>query len=167
MLIQGQEFTMARKKVISASGPRTPREPPDDLATGPQIDFADAVKHKQFEKYVEDLKTRRIPLKRLQLSDKMGNGLRVIIRPTGHISYHCHYFAPEWPADLVADDEDEAKVVRPLKKIGVYPESSVAKVRQRALVITTLAKNGMDYRWALLPRVLREIDKEGLKWRPL
>jgi Arm DNA-binding domain len=153
----------AKKKVISIRGPRMPRMTTDE---GPQIDFADAVKVGRFEEYVKDMQSGRFPLQRLHLSDTEGNGLRVIIRKTGLITYHCHYFAPPDPPQSLELDEEEAVGGRPLQKIGSYPSTSVATARHRAQVITTLAKNGIDFRWGLLPRVLREIDEKGVRWKP-
>jgi hypothetical protein len=152
----------AKKKVISIRGPRSTESVP----YAPQIDFADAVRHKRFEEFVTDMQSGRNPLQRMHLTDTEGNGLRVIIRRTSKITYHCHYFAPDPPEDSDDEDFEIAGGKRPLQKIGSYPATSVATVRHRAMVISTLAKNGIDFRWGMLPRLLKEIDEKGLKWRP-
>lgn len=162
-LIQGHDSTMPRKKVIAIRGPRTPRQPIDE---GPQIDFADAVKHKRFEEFVRDMQSGRWPSKRLHLTDTEGNGLRAIVRITGEVTYHCHYFAPkEVPSGVVLQEGDPVGG-RPLQKIGSYPDTPVALVRERAAYITELAMRGYDFRWGLLSRALRDLDEKGLRWRP-
>ena len=82
----------AKKKAIVVRGPRAPAE-----ALARQIDFAEYAKSGGFERLVEDMQSGRTPVHRLHLTDTEGNGLRVIIRRTGVITYHCHYFAPEPP----------------------------------------------------------------------
>jgi hypothetical protein len=134
--------------------------------SSPQIDFAEYAKSGGFERLVEDMQSGRNPVQRLHLTDTHGNGLRVIIRRTGVITFHCHYFAPEPPAEMELGEEEAGGGARPLLKIGSYPGTDVRTARHRAEVVTKLAQLGIDVRWGLQARLMKELDSKGLKWRP-
>jgi Arm DNA-binding domain len=134
--------------------------------SSPQIDFAEYARSRGFERLVEDMQSGRNPVQRLHLTDTQGNGLRVIIRKTGMITYHCHYFAPEPPADMEYEEEEVGGGARPLLKIGSYPGTDVKTARHRAEVVSALARSGIDVRWGLQARLMKELDAKGLKWRP-
>lgn len=148
----------AKKKVIVIRGQRAPAD-----TFSPHIDFAEYAKNGEFERILGEMQSGHIPMTRMVLSDKEGNGLRVIIRRTGSIAYHCHYFAPEPPDNRETDEDDAA---RPLLKIGTYPKTPVRTVRERAATITKLAEMGINVRWGLDDRLMKELDERGIKWKP-
>ena len=156
-----EALTDMAKKVIVVRGRRSSQAE----SAGPQIDFAEYVKNGRFEGLVEDLQSGRNPVQRIVLTDTEGNGLRVIIRRTGVITYHCHYFAPDAPEGVELDD-NETGGGRPLIKIGTYPGTPIKVVRERAKIVTDLAANGIDVRWGGHARLMRELDSRGVKWKP-
>jgi Arm DNA-binding domain len=151
-----------KRKMSVVRGPRASA----GGGVAPQIDFAEYAKGGGFERLVEDMQSGRNPIQRLHLSDTEGNGLRVIIRRTGVITYHCHYFAPPPPDDLELEEDEVGGGARPLMKIGTYPSTDVKTARHRAEVVTKLAQSGIDVRWGLHARLMKELDSKGLKWRP-
>lgn len=98
-----------------------------------------------------DLKSGRIPLPRVNVSDDVQVGLRAIIRNTGNISFHANY-----------DYQDS----RPWFKIGDYPDMSIKKARELTFTIRELASKGIDVQAGMHERLLRELEERGTKWRP-
>jgi hypothetical protein len=103
-----------------------------------------------FKGLVEDLETKRVPLKKIVLSDDRQVGLSVIIRDTGTISYHVQYELPD---------------ARPQLKIGNYPDMSVERARNIASTIVALARKGIDVQSGLHDRLIRELEQRGEKWK--
>lgn len=104
-----------------------------------------------FEKFVEDLKTDRLPLKKVTLSDPIQIGLKAIIRESGVVSFHVQY---------------EVGTSRPMLKLGEYPAMSVNEARKIAKTVRTLGDRGIDVQEGLHERLVRELLEQGEKWRP-
>jgi hypothetical protein len=107
---------------------------------------------KVFEALADDLKSGRIPLDRVVVSDDRTTGLRAIIRNTGAISFHVQYLS-----------EDGS---RPYILMGHYPDTTVDRARERARTIHTLAAKGIDPTAGLHARLLKELDRDGVRWKP-
>lgn len=152
----------ARRRVTVVRGPRARATKEHGI-----VDFAQFIKEGRFEDIVKDLQSGRNPSRVVNLSDIEGNGLRVKIRPTGRVSFHCQYTAPD-PAEGEEFELDEAESIggRPAPKIGIYPRDDIKIVRQRAATVTGLAERGIDIRRGLFDRLVRELDERGLKWKP-
>jgi hypothetical protein len=104
------------------------------------------------EKLADDLKAKRIPLDRVTVTDEMVQNHRAIVRNTGLISFHVQY--------------RQADGTRPYLKIGDYPEMSIKRARALAETIRKLVEKGIDPTDGLHKRLIRELEKEGDKWRP-
>jgi hypothetical protein len=104
-----------------------------------------------FESIAKDLESGRIPLDRVTVTDDAQVGLRAIIRNTGLISFHVTY------------DVDGS---RPYLKLGDHPAMSVTRARAVAKTVRGLADNGVDVQQGLHERLIRELEKDGMKWRP-
>lgn len=104
-----------------------------------------------FEALADDLKSKRIPLDRVTVSDDMQTGLRVIIRNTGLVSFHVQY------------DIDGS---RPYLKLGDHPDMTVPEARSLAATVRTLADHGIDPQAGLHERLVRELKEKGARWRP-
>jgi hypothetical protein len=107
-----------------------------------------------FEAIAKDLESGRLPLKIVTIADDQAVGLSAKIRDTGAISYHIQY---------ALKDKEAA---RPQLKIGEHPTTNIETARARARTIRGLADLGIDVQAGLHDRLYRELDKEGLKWRP-
>lgn len=97
-----------------------------------------------------DLDTGRIPLERIVLSDPIQIGLRAIVRKAG-VTLHAHY---------------EVGGARPMIKLGEIDEISIEEARKLTAVIRDLGLRGIDVQEGMHERLIRELRKEGAKWRP-
>jgi hypothetical protein len=102
-----------------------------------------------------DLKSGRTPLSRIQIVDDMVIGLRAMIFKDGGITYHASY--------TVGDE-------RPFIKIGkgnaADPDYITIKdARELTKTIKALGDKGVDVREALMPRLRRELLRDGARWR--
>jgi hypothetical protein len=105
----------------------------------------------------EDLKSRRLPMERTHLSDDIVAGLRALITKTGDVSYHANYFI---------DGND-----RRMMKIGSANKESpdylpLADARAITKTIKDLADRGINAQEGLMPRLVRELLRDGTRWRP-
>jgi hypothetical protein len=103
----------------------------------------------------KDLQTGRLPLERTQVSDDMVAGLRAAINKSGRISFHASYY--------VGDK-------RPFLDIGeLDPRSpdhiSLADAREITKTIKALGDKGINVQDGLHRRLLRELKRDGVKWR--
>jgi hypothetical protein len=109
-----------------------------------------------FKNILADLQSGRWPLQRTQISDDMVTGLRMMINKSGLMSYHASYY--------VGDD-------RPFMKIGDANEDSpdyisLEDAREITKTIIALGEKGIDVQDGLHRRLIRELKKEGTRWRP-
>lgn len=104
------------------------------------------------EGLAEDLKTGRIPLDRLTVTDNEQANLRAVIRNTGLISYHVQYSLPNGS--------------RPFMKVGNYPDMPIKTARELCRTITSLASRGIDPQEGLHERLIRELLDKGERWKP-
>ncbi len=104
-----------------------------------------------FEGLADDLKSGRIPLDRVTVSDNIVTGLRAIIRNTGGISFHIGY--------TVGGS-------RPYLKLGEHPDMTIAEARAIAKTVKSLAEKGIDVQAGLHDRLIRELKEKGERWRP-
>lgn len=130
---------MARRKDTSGSKTHDPRVVPGRF----NIDT--------FQSILKDLKSKRVPLRKVTVSDDMESGLRAIIRDTGVISYHFNF---------KGDD------VRAYLKLGEHPELTLNEARSLARTIRALSARGIDPTKGLHDRLMRELLDKGDKWRP-
>lgn len=109
------------------------------------------------EMLAKDLKSGRLKLNRITLSDNIVKGLRAIVRDTGLISYHIYY---------TVGDSDAAYL-----KVGVHDPKNpdhltIPQAREIAKVVKALGKKGIDPQEGLHQRLVRELFEQGEKWRP-
>lgn len=92
-----------------------------------------------------------LPNGKLSIGDEMQEGLRAIILKDGTISYHVGY---------------RIEGSRPYIKVGTHPYMSINDARQLAKTIRHLASVGIDVQDGLHKRLIAELQREGIKWRP-
>lgn len=108
------------------------------------------------EGIARDLASGKLKLPRVQISDDIVTGLRVMINKSGLITAHSAYTVGE---------------NRPFLKIGSLnkgdPEYiSIAEARELTKTIKALGDKGIDVQEGLHRRLIRELKREGTKWRP-
>lgn len=108
---------------------------------------------------LKDMKSGRIKASngRFQVSDSMVTGLRAQIFVSGVISYHVSYYYDEGTK-------------RPFLLFGYANKDhplylTVADARHIAKTIIGLAEKGTNVQDGLLPRLIFELNRDGLKWR--
>jgi hypothetical protein len=104
----------------------------------------------------DSLKLEKVPMARLTVSDDLVVGLRAMVFKNGEISYHASY-------TLHGE--------RPFLQIGSANKKSpdyltVTDAREITKTIKALADNGIDVKDGLMPRLRRELLRDGVKWRP-
>lgn len=104
------------------------------------------------ESLAADMRDGKLKLPRLLVSDDVQSGLRAIIRSSGAISFHAHYYAPNG--------------TRPMALIGDYPETSITAARSITKTIVALAARGIDPIEGMRTRLMKELLDLGEKWRP-
>lgn len=109
-----------------------------------------------FEALANDLKSRRIPLPRMTVSDNVQVGLRVNIRDTGMITFHVQYEI----------EDKKGNKSRPYRAIGHHPDMSIAEARTLAKTIIALAGKGVDPFGDMDKRIIHELKRDGERWRP-
>ena len=87
----------------------------------------------------------------ISIGDDRQPGLRAIIRKSGAVTFHCMYYFG---------------ASRPMVLVGQFPETSIEEARHLAQVVRGLAEKGIDVQEGLHERLLRELQEEGLNWRP-
>lgn len=114
-------------------------------------------------KILKDLQTGRLPLPRVQISDDMVTGLRAMINrggtkqnPGGSIALHAAY--------AVGGS-------RPLVKLGELQDGAeepitIDEARELTKVIQALGDEGIDVQEGLHRRLMSEIRRDGINWRP-
>jgi hypothetical protein len=110
-----------------------------------------------FHLAAEEMKSGKFPAKRMQHADKVVTGLRAQIFPTGLISYHCQFYVgEERPFMLIGYGHD--------KKDPLY--LTVEEARNVARTIIALGNKGINPQLGLLPRLIKELKRDGERWRP-
>lgn len=104
----------------------------------------------------KDLKSGRVTLDKLSVSDEMQVGLRAVIRKSGVISLHAAYTIGE---------------SRPLIRLGDLDKRSeeyisIDDARALTKTIQYLADRGIDVQEGLHRRLVRELREQGNRWRP-
>lgn len=89
--------------------------------------------------------------KKITLSDPMTTGLQAIIRPSGAISFHVHY---------------HYNGHRPLLKLGDFPGMTIVQARELTRTVIALGELGIDPQEGFRERLIRELLRDGEKWRP-
>jgi len=98
-----------------------------------------------------DLKSRRLPMDRQQISDDLVTGLRAIITKDGRVTFHASYTLGE---------------SRPFLILGEMGKISLTQARELTKTIKALAANGINVQEGLHERLIRELLTKGVKWRP-
>jgi hypothetical protein len=99
-----------------------------------------------------DLQSGRLgTLDKVTIGDDDQPGLRAIVRKSGTVSFHVIYSV---------NDE------RPILLIGHWPHTSIDEARDLAKTIRTLAAEGIDVTEGLHARLISELKRDGIKWRP-
>jgi len=111
----------------------------------------------QLEMLANDLKTGRLKLNRITVSDNIVKGLRAVVRDTGLISYHTYY---------TVGPDDAAYL-----KIGVHDPKNpdhltIPEARDLARTIKALGKKGIDPQEGLHQRLIKELRESGVSWKP-
>lgn len=104
---------------------------------------------KVFLQLAADLKSGRVPVPRQTLTK---DGLQVIIRDTGTISYLVIYNSGNTRTTLTLGSHDEGM--------------RLAEARYLADTIRALSDKGIDVQAGLHKRLIRELKEQGTKWRP-
>lgn len=55
---------------------------------------------------------------------------------------------------------------RPIVTVGHFPKTTLEQARYRTRIVNELAKLGIDVQEGFHERTMREIDQEGMHWRP-
>lgn len=107
-------------------------------------------------KVAEDLSSGRLPLERVRISDDMVVGLRAVVARSGLITLHVSY--------EVGDE-------RPFFKIGDLNKDSpdhisIEDAREMAKTIKSLGDRGINVEDASRRRLLKELKRDGVGWKP-
>lgn len=113
------------------------------------------------EDFIADLKSGRLPLPKVTLTDEMQPGLHCMIRPTGNASFHVQYYNKEG--------------TRPYFLIGRHAPGesdhlTIDRARFLAKTIRALADKGVDVDDGLKNlriQVMLDLEAQGEKWRPI
>lgn len=113
------------------------------------------VTEKSLLKIADDIASGRTPVGRITVSDDFVVGLRVMILKSGAVSYHVSY---------------HLNGERPFLYIGSAKKGDpdylpLAEARETAKTIKALAEKGVDVQDGLLPRLMRELKRDGVRWR--
>lgn len=113
------------------------------------------VTEKSLFNIASDMVSGRSLVGRTTVSDDLVVGLRIMILKSGTISYHASY---------------TLKGERPFLYIGSANRDqpdylSLAEARETVKTIKALADKGVDVQDGLLPRLIRELKRDGVKWR--
>lgn len=87
----------------------------------------------------------------VSIGDDRQPGLRAIIRKSGAVTFHAMYYFGD---------------SRPMITVGQFPETTIEEARHLTKVVRGLAEKGIDVQEGLHSRLLRELEEEGLDWRP-
>jgi hypothetical protein len=99
-----------------------------------------------------DLQSGRMgAVDKVTIGDDEQSGLRAIVRKSGTVSFHVIY---------TVNGE------RPILLVGHWPETSIDEARDLAKTIRTLAAEGIDPTLGLHARLISELKRDGIKWRP-
>lgn len=104
----------------------------------------------------EDLKAGRLPLERVRVSDDVVTGLRAVCNRSGLVTLHVSY--------EVGDD-------RPFKLLGSLNDGednqiTINEARNLAKTIKALGDRGINVDKANDQRLLKELKRDGVAWRP-
>lgn len=124
------------------------REGPGRRVTRPSKFSADLI-----NALIKDLQEKRLPLGKITITDEETPGLRAIIRDSGTVTLSLQYAVT-------------GQKLRPTISLGEFPEMSIQKARNYSKTILELGKQGIDIQQGLLPRLLKELERDGVKWRP-
>lgn len=87
------------------------------------------------------------------LTDTKVEGIRVYAFPSGEVTIGVFYRVPGLKTRMEF-------------MFGNYPKDiRIPEARKLALVVRTLADNGIDIREGLQPRLMKELRRDGLDWR--
>lgn len=103
----------------------------------------------------DDLKSGRLPLERVRVSDDMCVGLRAVVNRSGAVSLHVSY--------EVGED-------RPFKLLGSINKGAknyitIEDARELAKTIKALGERGINVDEANDKRLLKELKTQGINWR--
>jgi hypothetical protein len=114
------------------------------------------VTEKTLLKIADDIKAGRMPADRFTISDDLQVGLRCLILKSGEVTYSASYhFAGERPYLKIGSARKEDPDYLPL-----------AEAREITKTIKALADKGIDVQEGLLPRLIRELKRDGVRWKP-
>lgn len=106
-------------------------------------------------KMAKDVQSGTLPVPKkspwLSFGDDRVPGLRAIIRKSGAVTFHAMY--------NIGDS-------RPMILVGSFPETSIEEARHLANIVRGLARMGIDVQEAMHPRLLKELERDGMSWRP-
>lgn len=89
---------------------------------------------------------------RFRVFDDQQPGLQFVFYKTGDITCHAGY---------------AINASRPLAKIGDYGDNmNLQEARHITKLVRELGDRGIDVQDSYLPRLIRELKRDGLKWRP-
>jgi hypothetical protein len=127
--------------------PRASRKKVALAAKVPKSEFTAEI----LESISNALKSGRMKVDKMMISDDVQTGLRALVRSTGTVSFHCQY---------------DFNGSRPMLKVGDLGETTVEEARELTKTIRALAANGIDVQSGLHERLLRELRAQGTRWRP-
>jgi hypothetical protein len=133
----------------SVSGPRTEVRWTNDAS-------AFGFNEQTFEKFKKDLKhplLKKIPGGRQTITDPHQPGLRANIFKSGQVSFIVEYRIPGF-------------TTRSHLTLGNFPDMSIEEARELAVVVRELGSRGVDVQAGLHDRLIQELRRDGLNWRP-
>jgi hypothetical protein len=127
--------------------PRASRKTVAQAVKAPKSEFT----AERLQAMSDALKSGRMKVDKLMISDDIVTGLRALVRSTGTVSFHCQY---------------DFNGSRPMLKVGDLGETTVEEARELTKTIRALAAKGIDVQSGLHERLLRELRAQGTRWRP-
>ncbi len=110
----------------------------------------------RLEAFARDLKSQRVPLERQQVSDDRVTGLRAMCHKSGLITFSASYY--------VGDKRGHMKIGEFHKDSPDY--ISIDDARELTRTIKALGEMGIDPQDSLMRRLVKELKRDGVKWRP-
>lgn len=120
-------------------------------SAGPQPPASKHGIRQQWLPLASQLKKQQISLPQITVTDDVAPGLRALIRSSSVVAFHVSY--------KIGD-------TRPDTKIGELGTMSIDEARKVARTVAVLADQGIDPFANLVEDRVKDLQKQGPKWRP-
>lgn len=106
------------------------------------------------ERIANDMKAGKYGnIEKIGIGDEAQPGLRAMVFKSGKINFHAGY-------------QMKRGGTRSYIVVGNHPETTIEEARHLARTIRGLAGQGVDVQEGLHARLIKELKRDGLKWRP-